>query len=307
MKDLIIQKLQNQNVYLESEKSDINKLLIKLKNCTFRQLSKNLRIDESTLRRWRRKGKIPIDLIIQLKSKFPKETRSIIEKISYLSTPKSNQKLKIPDLNEEVGYLLGYVSGDGHLRDPLKHNSQWEITVESWTDKKTLEILKKILKENFEIRSSITKNKTRKGWRLTINCKLLHLILNRVFKIPVGKKADKIKIPKIIQNLPSNILQSYIRGWFDSEGFVTTSKKKLQIEFYVKNRNVLNWMKKQLKIIGINVYQKRKKGTLIIRRSEFDNFNSKIGFWHRKQSSKLAGSRVSGNTRTPSDGHDYWA
>lgn len=303
----LYRKNEKGEMFLISPTENIREFLKKLKEKfgSDKELSKILKNDTSSIRRWKRKGMIPLSTIVRFDNEFAEEIGQIIQNLEYVASKSSPKKVKIPKLNPEIGYLIGYISGDGHLKEPTKHDSQWEITIESWTDESRLDYLNDILIRNFGIRGSKTKNNTRRGWRLIISSKIFHKILTEIFKIPTGVKYNLIRVPEIIKNSDSEIKKKYLQGWFDSEGFVTFNKDKLQIEFYVKNNEVTDWIKQELEKNGIKV-NKNKRGVIIIRSSQITNFQNLIGFQHRKQLSKLAINTVSGNTRSPSDGQDYW-
>lgn len=261
---------------------------------------RNISRDKSTIRRWKRTAKIPLSVL--LKNKNAKELKN---KILYLSTYASQHKVKIPELNSEIAYFVGYVGGDGHLK-PYNKSKKWEIIIESWTDLNELKILDDILYKNFGLRGCISKNKTRKGWRIFINSKIIHRILTNIFDVPAGNKSSVIDVPDIIKNSGTDIIKSYIKGWFDAEGFVTTSHGRLQIEFYVKNKKITKWMKKKFDEFEIKSNLK-KNNTLVVYSSNIGKFCSLIGFNHRKQLKKLAVNTESGNTRATSGDRDYWA
>ncbi len=262
---------------------------------------RNISRDKSTIRRWKRTAKIPFSVLLKGKNE-----RELKNKILYLSTHASSHKVKIPELNPDIAYFVGYVSGDGHLKS-YRMSKKWEIIIESWTDLNELKILNDILYKNFGIKGSISKNKTRKGWRLFINSKIIYRVLTNIFNMPAGNKSSIIiDVPTIIKNSDSNIVMNYIKGWFDAEGFVTTSHDRLQIEFYVKSKKITKWLKKKFDEFKINSNLK-KNNTLIIYSSNIEKFCSLIGFRHRKQLKKLAVNTESGNTRATNGDRDYWA
>jgi DNA-binding transcriptional regulator YiaG len=305
--EMLYEKRDKTDIYLKSDTELISKLIQKLiqKFGSVKSFAEYFKVDESTVRRWKRSGIIPLSLLKKLikNSEFRDEVNDIKQNTKWLSVPSSPNKVKIPEMNPEIAYIVGYISGDGHIRNPTKSGDKWEIIVESWSDSNILKMINKIVSKNFGIRGNLHKNTTRKGWRLFISSKIFHRILTRLFKIPVGEKYSRVRVPQIIKNANEKIRQAYIQGWFDAEGFVTYSHNKPQIEFFIKNRSVTKWIKQQLENFGIKVYQ-NKRGTLIIRYRQIDNFCSFIGFRHSKQLKKLADSMASGNTRAPSGGHD---
>lgn len=302
------EKDEKGELFVISSKKNIENLFRKLskKFGSYRKLSRNIGIDECSLRRWRRNSQVSFSVLMKFEKEYQVEVEKIIKEIKYVTSKSSPNKIKIPELDPEIAYLVGYVSGDGHIRVPLKNRDHWEIIVESWTDESRLDYINEILKRKFNLTGIKTKNKTRPGYRLYINSKVVHKILTKVFEIPMGKKSDIIEVSKIIDKSNSKIKRKYLQGWFDAEGFVTFDKGNPRIEFYVKNRNITKWVKKELEINKIKVY-KNKKGVLILRKSQINTFNSSIGFQHRKQLSKLSFSTVNGNNRATSSSRVYWA
>lgn len=303
-----IEKLYNKNseIYIRSSPKLVKVALEHFAaRCAEKsRVSDELGIDPSGLRRWCRTGILPLSIFLKLKLSGI-DMESLRNHIKFVTAPKSFHKVRIPKLNGNIAYLVGYISGDGHLKDPQANDKKWEIIVESWTDTSELLMLNKILFKNFNIKGSIIRNRGRKGSRLFINSKILHRLLTQIFNIPVGKKSDIMSVPLLIRKGDEPIKKGYIQGWFDAEGFVTQSHKRPQVEFYIKSDNVTNWIKTELENHGIKVY-KNYRGTLIIRKKQIMKFASVIGFKHRKQLKKLASNTASGNTRGPNGDHDYW-
>lgn len=260
---------------------------------TKKDLAKTLGIDESGLYRWIRQGILPISALKKIET-YPGTKRFVkaMKEPCYLCVPKSPHKVKLPRLNADIAYLVSYVSGDGHIKDQVKNNNKWEIIVESWVETpELLRQLQEIMAAQFNMSTSLCKNKTRKGYRLFINSKILHKILNKVFEIPIGNKHNEVQVPQIIRQASDKIRKSYIRGWFDAEGFVTTSHKKPQIGFYVKNKHVTSWIKNQLENFGMKVSKKKSGELNISSKNSIILFCKIIGFRHPKQLKKLLQAR----------------
>ena len=275
--------LKDDKIFLNTYKKTIEDLIIILiqRFHTLKEIAKFFHTSERSLRSWRRKGQISLFAIQKLRSlNYASENLvQIISCLKYISVSASPHKVKIPTLNENLAYVVGYISGDGHLKDPAKHKQKWEIIIESWKDDpKELRNMKKIIADEFGIYTSLCKNKKRKGYRLFINCKVIHKIFTDVFKIPTGRKSESVRVPSIIKNAPKNIKNIYIKGWFDAEASVTFSHQRPQVEFYIKNKSVTNWIYNQLKQQKINVRRKRRGTLLICSKEAISQFSSIIGF-----------------------------
>ncbi len=265
--DKFLEKIsEHTGIYINTNPLLVRRLLDKISNRfrTFKEMASYFQTDEKNIRNWIKNGKFPLKTLVDFRT--DKETESIINlitnKIKFLSVQSSPHKVKIPKITSEIAYLAGYISGDGHLKNPLKSN-KWEITIESWKEKKHLKRCKEIVNRHFAISPVISKNKTRKGWRLFINSKIVFLYFSEIFRIPHGKKSSTIRVPEVIKRSSQKIKRAYISGWIDAEGFLTKSHGRPQFEFFIKNNSVSDWVKENIEEMGIKV-NKNKKGTLII-------------------------------------------
>ena len=166
--------------------------------------------------------------------KSSKDASMIIQKafttVDYFST-KRGKKAKLPKvMTLELAYLIGFISGDGHLLDPIKEKKRtgyFEFRLEITDEKEYVlkNYVNTYLKKIFDLNFNIYKYKNRNAYEYYITSKVLFLFLNKIVGLPEGKKGGRLHIPKIILNSNSKIKSSYLKGFFDSDGFVTTNKK----------------------------------------------------------------------------------
>ena len=81
------------------------------------------------------------------------------------------------------------------------------------------------LKEIFDLNFNRYKYKNRNAYEYYISSKVLFLFLNKIIGLPEGKKGGRLHIPKIILDSNLKIKSHYLRGFFDSDGFITVNKK----------------------------------------------------------------------------------
>lgn len=113
---------------------------------------------------------------------------------------------------ELKAYLLGWIAGDGCLK---KDGLFFEISME---DKKILELFNKnISPTNKYYTIADEKHKNTVLWKVH-STKIVNDLLKHLELDSYGKKCDVIKLP----NLPDNLIWSFVRGLFDSDGCVAS-------------------------------------------------------------------------------------
>ncbi len=203
---------------------------------------------------------------------------------NYLLRGKTNSSVvKFPKkLDSEIAYFIGLIIGDGHLdREKLEFRNQCAELRE-----RCIFALK-----SFGVPCRVFDSRTTKV--VQASSRALCRALNEIFEIPFGKKADKVKIPSIILKSRKEILSSFLRGYFDTDGYVP--KEKRDIEIVSASKLMAEHLKLALLRFGIVSFMKQKKvngadyfRTLI--RGEFVyNFAREIGFNHPKKKERIAG------------------
>ncbi len=196
------------------------------------------------------------------------------EDFFFLKGKSNSQEIQFPKkINQEIAELIGMVIGDGHL-DKCKlefHNSCKELR------ERYISLLK-----IFNVRYRVFKS--RNTFVVQTTSRVLNRLLNEVFEIPFGKKADKVVIPQIILKSDNNILSSFLRGYFDCDGYIP--KDKRDIELVSASKIMSEHLRLALLRFGITIFTKPKKikgvyyYRILIRGTFVDNFASNIGFFH---------------------------
>jgi len=151
------------------------------------------------------------------------------------------ERIKIykPQITSELCYLAGVIAGDGHLD---KEGSTLKITNGR---KDFLISIRKIFEKTFKCYVKIEDNGT--FYDLYISRSGIVYIFNKMFKIPLGKKADKIFIPNLILN--TEFRYDFLRGLYDTDGSICDYKH--HISLYTKSKKLIRQVKNILKDIGI--------------------------------------------------------
>jgi len=155
---------------------------------------------------------------------FP-EKLSYKTKDSFFETKKYISKLnkpsiKIPSkLDTTFSQFIGYLLGDGSLeKDRVTFfESREEVILE----------YKKLFDKYFNVNSSLTFKSSKNYYQLRVTSTALVRLIKEEFK--EIKKARDSLIPSKILTSSNKILASFIKGLYDAEGYVNTSRKSIDI------------------------------------------------------------------------------
>ncbi len=193
----------------------------------------------------------------------------------------NSSPVKFPKyMDEKLAEFLGYLLGDGHID---KHKIEFTNSNEYLRER-----FKKLI-SNFDI--PYREFKTRNTWNIQITSRLLSRALSNTFDIYLGKKSSKIKIPKEILMSERKVLASFLRAYWDCDGYIPKEKRDLeictksgmmskQLQMVFLRFGIVCFCKK--KIIGGEIYYR------ILIRGEFVNkYAQFIGFNHPWKSKRL--------------------
>lgn len=135
---------------------------------------------------------------------------------------KTFQKSDIPIVfNEELYYLMGIISTDGHIQALITRNSYRVMIYTS--EKEEVKLLLNLVLNIFNYKASIRPRKTgfsnRVNYEIYISSKKIALFLNSL-GIPFGAKSYNITVPKIIYECKEDYFWHYFRGIFDGDGSI---------------------------------------------------------------------------------------
>lgn len=167
---------------------------------------------------------------------------------SYIAVKNKTQKIKIPKLNNDLAEFLGLLAGDGHVS---KVNYEVSVTCHKELDKDyATNRVTKLFLDLFSLNAIIKENKNNNAMKCLVHSKMLSEYLTTYFQIPRGKKKGKLHIPIQIRT-EKELLASYVRGLFDTDGSIYLRRKSsLVLSIISRDPIFLNEVKNALTELG---------------------------------------------------------
>jgi hypothetical protein len=155
-------------------------------------------------------------------------------------------------LNDNSAYWLGFLYADGYVRMKDGRSGELKLKLKD-TDKDHIEKFLTEIESNHPIKCGID-NKS-KFCQVSVNSTIM---VKRLFELGCdNKKTFKIRFPE----LPLNLMNHFIRGYFDGDGSVCKIKGKWDNVSIAGNQNFIESLKKYLlgyDICKINIYDQGK-------------------------------------------------
>lgn len=179
---------------------------------------------------------------------------------------RKGHNVKLPMvLTPKFAYILGYLLGDGCLKDYRKYifkrgTPQYPIHFASDSYHFANKILCPYFSEVFGINPRIYKMSTEECFEILIGSKVIYYFLNKVCDMPLGKKKGKLVIPSIIKQAPKEIQVNFVAGFFDADGCIYVKRKEIGIA--QADKRFLEELSKLIKSFGIEtrkIYTQRKE------------------------------------------------
>ena|SRR3989338_3504522 len=190
-------------------------------------------------------------------------------------------------MNPEISYLTGLIGGDGNL-------SEKRISIIDENIEFHQKVIKNLFEKAFGVTPVISPMKTVKGkitYRSRINSKKVFTYFKNDLRIPDKEKTFLMKTPYQVMNSSIKVRAAYIRGWMDSEGWVTNKTVKKpnkkytypKIGFHVANKTIrdeIDFLLRSMEIKPSCWRYKNMYGLQIIGFEKVNMFMDKIGFMH---------------------------
>jgi len=142
--------------------------------------------------------------------------------------------VEIPErINEKLAYLVGFISGDGHIC-VRKYKHEYSIfCTGNLIDEKYFykNFIRKIFIDLFKITPKIRIDKKNNTINLVVYSKRLVFYLSDYCGIPIGAKSGKIKIGRIF-NSSFNLKCAFIQGFVDADFSLCLKKRYKKIPYY---------------------------------------------------------------------------
>jgi translation initiation factor 5B len=254
---VILEKLKNKNILDIERKLKLKNLRDSIKNKRFRvkdffKLTSHLNIHD-------------------------KEAYAMIDSIKNSNegwrVGHTSKEMKLPNLNEleKFGYILGCITGDGHL-------SKNNIILNN-NDKEIQENYQECLKKIFNINSKFKRAHT---CDTIIDCSGMTFVrfVSEIIGIPKGNKSGIVSVPEIAKQ-NKEVFRGFFSGLLDTDGYISSLNNSIEITS--KSKRLL----KECSILLLNfsihsvVYEKNKFYTLRIANKKYldkflQNFNPRL-------------------------------
>lgn len=284
-----LQKINSKKYYNSFKINEKGRKLIKQKRLKLKllqkQLSKKLNITQTAISLIELgKRNINRTLLQKLCNILNLNFKSFLE---INTQPYLYKNIKLPkQLNEEFSQFLGYQIGDGTLETD-------RITFFEQNKQVALDYQKKYNKF-LKINSSYKFRKDKNYYQIRFTSRPLVRLIKKEF--PEIKKALNSEIPKKILQSKNQIVASFLKGLFDAEGYINTTKG---IGFGINNKRLAQQTQLILLRFSIisslheydnkaNKYSDNHRFTIdITEKKSLELFKQNIGFTSKKKTKKL--------------------
>ncbi len=248
-----------------------------------RQIARKMGLTQTAISKFET-GKIGLkknnmDKLLKLYNFSPKKfERYHIEKIPSLKFPKQ--------INSDLANFLGYILGDGNRdKNRIVISEQEEDVARKY---------KNLTEKMFGVGVGFRFRTKKKYWELKIYSKALLEILDNLF--PEIMRSREKDIPDMICSLPNREMSSFLRGFFDAEGWLNESSR--QVAITTNREHTMRSIQLILLRFGIiSSFRKigmkgsfAKKPRYCVRITDYESlrkFRKSIGFSSKKKSCKL--------------------
>lgn len=189
-----------------------------------------------------------------------KNSEYILLTAEYFRVRCSPHRITLPRyLNPKLAYLIGYLYGDGGLKDIRRSYKTTGVFEHKLIvgDEFQLQIerIKSLFKELFNLHTTLRTERIDKGenmYYLNPTCKLIYRFLVKVFDFPEGPKRN-LAVPKLIRKAPKRIRQWFLRGFIDADGdtrateyYLTSALPSPRIKIKLADKRLVLYLKNML-------------------------------------------------------------
>lgn len=224
---------------------------LKRQKTKLKDFSKDLGISYHTLWKYlNKKNSIPLKFFKNLKENYK---INLLNSMKYLESGPLRNKIKlVTKINESLAKILGAHIADGNLRS---RKTKWGDNPSATHYELVIreEYLSNILAFHKWFYSvfgvNIPAKKRQNHYEIYISNKIIFKYLKDLFKIPTGRKAEIISVPKIIKNSNIKIKKSFLQGLFMFDGSV--NYRNGYVSLISKSKNLITETSELLNEIGI--------------------------------------------------------
>lgn len=215
-KDRFLSNIMNENLYLELTPLRQQELISSLKqksDLSWTELAKQLKVNRSMVLHYNA-GRNRISFVNFVKlCELAKVLPSSFGRFDLIEIKNKEKSITVPSLDENLVEFLGFLSGDGCITT----NYSTVISCDATSDRRYItEVVAPKFKQLFALNPSIRKINTNL-LQCRVYSKKLFLFLSTKLSFPIGKKKNRLRIPKFIFK-EKKFGRAFIRGLFDTDG-----------------------------------------------------------------------------------------
>lgn len=171
---------------------------------------------------------------------------AVFHKVENQMIVTKRSKTKVPEINNDMAYLLGVITGDGSMVKSKRTRGGFHYIVRITSDSKFyLAYLSYLFRSYFDVNSRIVKDKRKMNtFDLVVNNAAVFWYLN-LHGLPIGKKKG-LAIPRALNG--RNLKMNFIAGLADTDGYVDHNR----IHLKQKDKNFLEILYNELNRLGMN-------------------------------------------------------
>lgn len=166
---------------------------------------------------------------------------------------KDFQKPSVPkELTEDLFYLLGLISTDGHIQFNLE-KEKYKLMIYTSEEKEKQMIIKlfyKLFNYSAAVRERNTPFSSRKNFEIYLCSKRICEFLISL-GLPQGNKSSTIRIPNLFNKSGERYFWPYLRGVFDGDGSIITNPS-LNFRIYSGSKEFILDIQKEFLKRGFN-------------------------------------------------------
>ncbi|MFX1516776.1 MAG: LAGLIDADG family homing endonuclease, partial [Promethearchaeota archaeon] len=282
--------------------ADLIKRIKKKSAMTNNDLANYLGVSEDSIYGWKnndRPGNISLRLFGDLCRFAGSDIETQLPEMMEIEI-KKGQRLKLPKrLDKEWFYILGVIFGDGRILVDNKEGRYGGVCIGlSNREESLLKAFDKFCKK-ISIKVYKREGTEERPTEYRIWSKILFYIFSK-FGLTPSPKSDTLNPTKNMLYYPEEYLYSFLRGLFDSDGWISIRKQgSSQIGIVSASKDLIEFVRYSLLTLGIITYTRQREPKIVIKKSgqkiigkkmkyeltfnsysDFIKFKEKVGFGH---------------------------
>ncbi len=161
------------------------------------------------------------------------KTNNVYHKIKKGKIYTRRSIVNIPEINEDIAYLVGVIAGDGNLSNTKRKRGGYHCIIRIHANSiEYLKYLSELFNKYFHIKGKILKDKRKNN---TYYIKIENASIFWYFKLLGAKYNYTNKLPNFCSR--NKLFFHYLAGLIDTDGSIGPSKKRVQLK--LKNNKII--------------------------------------------------------------------